>query len=588
MRIQINRWVLIVAIVAATLILIFRWMAQMPRDAIRRTAAYPVPTARSYIPNVSLDVTCVITVTCTPEPTWTPEPPTVTSTPQVYITVCYTPTVGIMPTGTPTELSTSTPTVTAIPATPLPGLGSERARPSVYRFVWEGEANNIDHTIPGAGGVLWFAWDQLNHGRGNYNWGLVHERLNSLRGRPAIIQVHVHDSDWSGGIEFEDHSPAWVKAFAPTHILVSGGARCALPAYDNAEWRMALIEFVNAMGREFDKDPRIYAVDICYGLDGETWPVKEGAANWPALMLTQAPNVNRYYHEAIYDMMDVYRNAWPSKLVFIMNAAGGAGVQRATAEYAARIGVGIKKNCWKPDDADWHGVNRAYGKLNAFETYRGVVPLWLETWTGAFDDNNAYWMMFVPAHFGVAGVNSHPELFRPSLAPYWRWLDAHLNNMDANTTPSAWIVLRDSEYIRDDWGLSGWPGDWRQFMSRTTDAPRVWERDLPAGKGHAAARQCRTTGYGNRIAFEMDAQFSKRNANGFAVQVTLLDYGRDRFSLQYMRADGGIIERWAAKTGTNTWRTFTFDCSDMRGSAFILHDGLDGIEYVHMLEVTPQ
>jgi hypothetical protein len=219
-------------------------------------------------------------------------------------------------------------------------------------------------------------------------------------------------------------------------------------------------------------------------------------------------------------------------------------------------------------------------------------PIACESQHGLGDTNFKYWTILAMLHYHPWYVDFHPEYFVSELAETRAWAQAHLGVTRANT-PSAWTVLRDREYEPQTWdngreGISGKNGDWTFWLYRVSGGARVWERELPAGRGHAAARQCRATRDARAMTFEIDSEFARlRGANGYVIRVTLLDYGADRLALRYARKDGGLIERYVSKSGSNTWRVLEWDCPDMGGTMFELYDALDGIEYVHKIEVIP-
>jgi hypothetical protein len=445
-----------------------------------------------------------------------------------------------------------------------------------------------------------------------------------------VIQVFAHISsapNWKA--VFYDATPRWVYDTIDSqnpgnprpivagrkvgHKLDGCGNVAVLPMYDSPTWREAYFDLVRAFGERYGDHPQVAATVINTGLDGETQAVKDWYCDWNAQLDKQAPDVRYRFGQFMLDTMDVYREAFPNKHIFINNAPGGSGTRLSTAEHAASLDppVGLKHSGMWIDLDSHQGYGDFVGSWDMIREYSMTLPIWLESPFGLGGSEHRYWALMAGLHYHPDAMNLHPEFF-PQSEPEWlRFAVEHIG-VTITDTPSVWTVLRDAEYPLVSWGeggVSGFMGDWTFWLYRLEDAPqsateRVWRDDMPAAKDHVFSRQARRTKQSaNHIymSFDIDDDYpyiaqkpsSLPGGNvSYYVEVTVLNHGNDTFALQYRNWDGGIISQVRRKGPSlgpvDDWVTVVFEVDDgyldnnMPGGAdFRISCERDGDVFIH-------
>lgn len=498
------------------------------------------------------------------------------------------------------------------------------------------------------GSIQFVTWEEINPAPGQYNWSVIDKELAKEAGlqvtlpdgtqiqKPVVIQVFAYLSSatgWSAS-DFYDATPQWVyqqvDAASPQSprpvvggrkvgYVIKGCDRVAvMPMYDNSIWRRAYFDMVRAFGERYNDHPQVTSVVINTGIDGETHAIKDWHCAWKDLMQQQVSGVPYYFTKFVQETMEVYREAFPTKPIFINNAPGGSSMRRVSAEYAASFNppIGLKHSGMWIDLDSHRGYGTFVGSWDMMRTYSMTLPIWLESPYGLGDREHRYWSLIAGLHYHPDAIDLHEEYFHQSDPEWLRFTVEHLG-VNIGDTPDVWTVLRDSEYPKQSWGsggVSGHVGDWCFWLYRTEKPPqsvteRVWRDQMPAARDHVYSRQARRTRQDNNqiyMAFDIDdaypymAQKPVDAPEGnvhYTVWVTLLNTGTDTFALQYRNWDGSIVSQVKRKGPglgpVDTWVTVPFVISDgyldnnlPGGADFRLSCERDGDEYVHMVRVS--
>ncbi len=548
---------------------------------------------------------------------------------------------------------------TPAPSPPAPNVGrrvlaqQDPVVPIIYRFFdWGTDWQNLRPEYGPIGSLQFVFWDVMNPAPGVYDWSRVDRELDKERplrvtmpdGRvipkPVMYQIHLYTSSrsemgWTD-ITFFDNTPVWVydriDAENPNnprpvvhgrkvgHTLRCEGNTAVLPMYESRTWQNAYWDAVRAFAARYGNDPVINSLQINVGLDGETIPIKDWYCDWEQALDQQLPGVRYRFNIFVYDTMDVYRAAFPTKAIFIPNAPGGSGVRKATSDYAANEvdpPIGLKHNGLSIDQDSHQGMGDYVGLFDMINYYSMTLPIFLETHHGLGSPADCYWVLLAGLHYHPDAIDVHSDFMDKVSPDVLRWAGLYLGRT-LQDTPSVWTVLRDAEYPIYMWdqnnGISGKIGDWTFWLYRR-DVPggntvRLYKADLPsAAQSHMFARQARRTdqargqtymyfdiadGYpyvGQKPSSEPDGTVS------YEIQVSFINRGTDALALQYMNYRGELvtrrIQKGSALGAADSWVTYKFSINDAyfnnnmaNGAAdFRLSCENDGDEIVHMVDV---
>ncbi|MBN1400533.1 MAG: DNRLRE domain-containing protein [Anaerolineae bacterium] len=495
------------------------------------------------------------------------------------------------------------------------------------------------------GSIQWIDWERLNPGQGVFNWDRIDSKLaleanlkvTLLDGteipKPVVIQVMHHTSDIMSGYQYIDWTPGWIYDLIdqanpgdprPTvagrkvgYVLEGCDTVAAVPMYDNATWRKYQFDMVRALGTRYNDHPQVTAIVVNTGLDGETQPVKSIHCEWNTYLDEQVPGLRYSFTQFMQEVMQVYREAFPDKPIYINNAPGGSGTRKLTSDMAASFEppIGLKHSGMWVDLDSHQGYGDFYGSWDMIRTYSMTLPIWLESPFGLGGPEHRYWSLIAGLHYHPDAIDCHPEYFTQAEPEWLRFTTAHLG-VSLDDTPDVWTVLRDAEYPLVDWGkggVSGHMGDWAFWLYRSQEAPQsdtavVLREEMPAAKDHVFSRQARRTKQDENhifMSFDIDDGYPYLDGKPidldggkvfYRVHVTLLNRGTDTFSLQYRNWDGAIV-RQVLKKGpelgpVDDWVTASFLVRDgyfnnnMPGDVdFRISCERDGDEYIHMVRV---
>jgi hypothetical protein len=564
----------------------------------------------------------------------------------------------VLPTATATPVVSASPTPGPLTPVPTVAPGGLQQLPPVlfvmldyfngdwgnpaYEFSWldanGGRHEQYGHPELGAlGGWREFHWNDLNPGRGVYNWTEPDNYIRDAQAmrvtlpdgtvipKPVGIAVVIATLDRNGTSIGTNHMPGWVGAEAGRTFGCSGSTSycpnyCS-PYYPNTVWQTRFDEFVLAMGRHYDSNPAFYNltwVGVATGADEETVERKDTGG------CTYASGSPAFTNWCIR-VFATYNRAFPHIVHFIQPTVHGAHI---AAEQAAAFAVkssGIKVNGLEPDvstaELKFNGV-LVGGVTGAAEVWHEVIPTGYEPKRGNGVEGN-YW-------FWMQGLSTHPVMFDVQLPnlldthiaeertgfPILNFVRDHLGRTPADT-PDVWIVLRDSGFqdssytgsdgVRRTYGPHH--GDFEYWLYEKPTAPlsktvaRLAEEkvaELPAAAlnhiyGWASVRRTdqRTGNY--LVSFDVEDRYAARFTS-WRVTFTVVN-SPGTFTVQWLAADGSLAEavvsKGAALGAANAWADVAVDMPDALfnnglpgGVDFRIHSNGDGDEFVHRVIVT--
>ncbi len=417
------------------------------------------------------------------------------------------------------------------------------------------------------------------------------------------------------------------------YILDPGcGKTAVMPRFDDPRWQQALFNDIAEMGRQYNDDPRLSAIEVNSGYDGEPQPTKnvEGCDFSHSASQIISPTEWRLF---IYGLIDAYAAAFPNKPVYVQIFW----LDRNVAEYAIGKGLGIKTNSLT-DDANYF-YNYADDPAGSPEdSGAGMIRIAQDIGSHTYlaFESGAPWKPYPDSHVYfayLAALSTHPD-FIDSFRSWNEGLaaaggsaytaDSPLNFIQSHlgvtleTTPDVWIALRNTDYDECD-GVrcyTGYRGDWNFWLYRPENIPGnntkvvglapsgVWTGIPGEAQNQVYARKARRTDEAagqHYMSFNVDDGYPYAGQKpralpggrvGYRLSLIYLDQGTDTLSVEYKDYGGTLRSVSLQKTNTKTFMRHTWTINDayfhnnMPGGAdFRLNANEDGDETIHMIQV---
>jgi len=504
-------------------------------------------------------------------------------------TIVPTPTT-IPATATPTITRTPTRQPTIPPVTPPSPKPYVTPLPIIYKmFDYGTDYQTTNPEYGPIGSVQWIDQRRVNPTWGVFNWEALEANLDKEAGlrvtmgdgreypKPVLFAgILAYTSDASNGDREHEFIVYGCDGCPKPYVMHYLDKTAVIPPYDNAVWRENQYALVRAFGAKYNNDDRIGAYVIFTGIDGEAQPTKDvGDYPWKTVVMDQQyPGLRNGFNIYVEGMMNVMREAFPSKPIYINNAPKDW--REAGSDYAATFDppIGLKHSgMWYDLDSEMGYGTFWPGSGDMLRVYSNTLPIWSESPFGLGGEEERYWSYlhgltnFGKDAGGLSEISVHPEYLTSVDPSITRWVSGQLGTT-ITTTPSIWCVMRDYEYPLVSWGsggVSGYIGDFDRGLHRVGIAERVMRKDIPRGGGGIEGRQCR-----NLIAtqtFTADPGFTIRR-----IELTLFQ-DEQEFIL-----DAGHVRYTFKLDKHNEWTVMSFDVPECTEFT------LTGASYTHKVE----
>ncbi len=533
--------------------------------------------------------------------------------------ITETTTVAILPSATkPVAGSESAPNE---PIEPFAGLPD-----GMYVAYDQGRlsANELDYA---RGSHVFISWRRIeDNPRGYYDWSWIDEPLAKLApGKKAIIRLVPRCRDVAsslGGLR-DACTPMWTLNYDP---IIEKDAPCNAPSrrinFLNTVVKQGLIDLIQAMGDRYRDDDRIAAVEIGIGYGGEPvpWPHSSvvvcdvDAQREAYLSRSEYALPARAWSQYHKDIIGAYVDAFQGKkqLLTIINSYYAERYRADVIRYAVNHGVGLVITSLRSDynanrgsgnhvcywgfitepgfDNDSETANAAYiTQWAPLVANKGRVPIGMEfnnrhditgrippageaftRWSmlNALDKGADYVLPFNDAK-EVPGNVRHKDV--------WRFFNRYAGR-NARNTPDVWIAFR-SSWKERAWCPDVYDYSWYLRSELETlpyaDAEsqdRVDIIDFATGAFDIGPKTDWRYYYSRTTAdvwpvfnLDIDDAFLYGGVNDVVVAVTYFDHDRGgKWALYYDSASGEKLAGEVSLTGSNTWKTATFELPDAR------------------------
>lgn len=330
--------------------------------------------------------------------------------------------------------------------------------------------------------------------------------------QPVLIQI-IDSRGASKGLGSTDSTPSWVYGSGSGYnLVVAGSLSYKLPKYSSSGYSAHMVDFIQDLATWLSTNPNkehVAGFIVTSGLDNETHIVK---SEQHGLAITSGST-----YATLGDLVDGETSAFVSFVranakaysdyladdypCFVANTTGGSyfrGEVFTNYLVSLKPPIGMKHCGLEPDGTDWFGtVNDA--KLRFFEPNIGKTYMAFESTTdvigrlsdpietrdttfSAGDESRAYWGYLAALHMKADSIDVHPgwvadvaevtgqtETVSPA---FLSWVAKYLG-VNADTTPSAWVVLRGNEVGEYTYGsgvLHGIPSDLSFYLERIDES----------------------------------------------------------------------------------------------------------------------
>lgn len=461
-------------------------------------------------------------------------------------------------------------------------------------YVFYDYENLSPSRYPIKGGHMLVTWKAIETAPGVYDWSWPDRWIADLasKGKYVGFTVDSYDGVCCGGSAV----PAHVRQQHPSSVIVCNGNE--IPRYWDPAYQRAWGDFIRAVGRRYNNDPRIAWVQISVGIYGETSPAEGEFFG----CLESAGLTSEVWINVVKWSVDLYLEAFPDKQLFLQFAPyyKYRVERREFTDYAASRGVGLKHNGLKPDTDDAYitDPNLSFYRGGGYDPFAQWGDRVATGWEGY--ENQAFsmrgrtdsmWSIYnaLDKHADILAVDT--DLVKAAdRQDLLQFASRYLGRTLADT-PSVWIALRETEYT---WFPER--GNFEFWLYQKDDAPGgktvpMW-RVGSEPEGRFTRRTDQATGNPD-MYFDVDDRYIYGNARPVTVTVTYYDQGFDRWQLRYDAiGDPDKAAGTVFKTNTFTWKKATFVLTDAQftnrqrgGTDFHIWCLGDGDEIIHFVDV---
>jgi len=418
-------------------------------------------------------------------------------------------------------------------------------------------------------------WDQFHVGPGQFSMEPFERYMRRFEGqtvtlatgeviaKPVIIELVFYLSSAPDSSYPYDLTPQWVYDSVPHetlngrkvgYVLTSNGAQASLPRYDEAAWREAWFEAVEAFADYVAQRPQVMGVVICAGIDTETQPTKNaGSYRWMDEML-KLPGVEYKWKQFMQESITRYGNAFnPLGVTVWLNNAPTSGDRESRAQLADAAGVKLKHSGGLYDNECALGIPGTYLEGNGSWEYmakRAGTGTAAESAYGYMSMENRFWTVYAMLNWRPAAMTVHSGfVFGEDGAPvmpswFLQWAASYVNAQPSDGR--GWIVFRDAEDFSAGGACATWPGDFAMFVTAIEEGRRVWPSGIPGGSGDFRSHQARA---GKYWMLDADPQMP---SGTYTTYLTILDYAGS-VTVRWRRADGTWASAQWKLNGSGAW-----------------------------------
>jgi len=518
------------------------------------------------------------------------------------------------------------------------------------------------------GGWWQWRWSEVHAGPGRFDFSKIDAYLDqamqytvllpdgTVISKPVGITIMLYSVEQG---QFWDATPQWVyqrigdrptitygdqppfltgyRLIPPSTATCPNGQPMAAPLYDNRTWQDYHAEMVRAFGARYDRDPRVSFVFISTGIDGETQATKAyRGCDYEKALLSAMGGTTAAFEKWVLDTIALYRQAFPTKPVFIQNAAGRGRLNFAQKAATLTPPIGLHLNGLTHDGSGWYGYlsDTGKGQMEMAKNYNTVLPIFFEPAYFVITPQNTYYMLLAALSYHTDYIDLQQRVTAEGDVGYFTllarepWLIPFVINHLGKTiqnTPDVWIALRTTDYPPDHPTCQGWcsgeVGDFTYWLYRPEGIAGNATAIVPAAalppesQGQIYSWKARRTlePANPYMSFDIDNAYPyvgqppvsvSPNGVGYEVTVWLINQEKDpiqgdTIALEYKDYAGKLVTRAVRKgvdpfgLGTrNTWVSYTWTLTDayfndnMPGNCdFRLSSQGDGDEIIHMVRV---
>ena len=469
-------------------------------------------------------------------------------------------------------------------------------RPGIYVFQ---DYSNVDpNENPITGGHATFEWQQVEMGRGQYDWDDVDRWLakESASNKPTAIGFASYNARCCGG----DAMPPYLADEHPDMQVVCEDA-WIIPKYWSESYLQEWGRFIGETGRRYDNDPRVAFVEIGVGIFGETKPSDTVHRD----CLEDAGLSSELWVQTVKRIIDDHKRAFPTTPLVLQYAPffESPTERRHLTDYAASQGIGIKHNGLRPD-ADAVNIDNPNYSLFGSGQYDPMYKWWQDVAIGWESYEALYMTGLTNTTWGVYnGLDKHADyivlardlVIQTERHPILSFAQEHLGKT-IETSPSAWVAFRETEY---DW----YPqfGNYEFFLVQNDEVQGGRTTPLWNISAYAEGRYTRRTdsASGNPyMYFDVEDGYLHDTREQVRLNITYFDSGNDQFDVYYDAWDSPQkLAGTVRKTNTGRWLKASWELNDARfgnrqpgggdriGSDISLYARGDGDETIHLVQV---
>lgn len=482
-------------------------------------------------------------------------------------------------------------------------------------------------------GVLDVHWKDIEATQGVYSWSVIDNYLAQVpTGRKTILRVLWRNRDIvSGGKVIDGAAPAWALKYNPIEQAVPKSCYDDYPGvtaqavndgkhyrinYLDPTVRKAMTNFIAEMGKQYNGNSKIEAVEFSNGFYNESTPWAPTSVECDkseqelAYTSEKYPYTSTNWGDFFIELIDAYASAFPNKTkIAYLSGALLDPVRWKVVQRAAQKGVGIGITSLGADFYSNRDTSVCQWPLTLapgtnYSTASSAAPAYRVQWaplpdnyesmpifaewnnwydpTGRMDQNAWVWWGTYNAldkHVDVMEVFENDIPYREAMIKFNEYA-----GMTATTTPRVWSFFRSSN--PSNVGTAYWCPDWFNYQFFMPDelekiAARGWDQgvqnDISRFNSLSAAWnvgpstdwRSKYSRYVSTLwpALALDVDDAYRNGstgNSAKVVVTYLDSGTDQWGFVYDSTNGVTAPTLTRKQNTGQWIEKTFDLTDAR------------------------